>query len=235
MNSIRERGLRPVNLEQFSCENDFEYVDTVPLVIPDERQYILRMLIRRPFQDFKIPSEISWINPLVEAAQNYQQSTVGIIHPYCYITIRSGHVESVTDDEWHTDGFSLNITHLPEQNYCWSNVFPTEFVTIPIQFPKDFSPFKHNVHQYIQDFLNVRGHVINTARDNSLYCFDPYVIHRRPQIPSGIKRAFVRVSFTPIEIVDDNNTQNPLLPVPNYGRDAVKSFRNSLERYPFKK
>jgi len=148
--------------------------------------------------------------------------------------VRSGLVESVSDDEWHTDGFSVNITHLPEQNYCWSNVYPTEFVKKSIEFPKDFSPFEHNIHEYIQDFLSLNPTAITIPDCNSVYCFDPYVIHRRPQIPQGIKRAFIRVSFTPIEIVDDNNTENPLLSVLKYGRDAVKSFRNGLKRYPLK-
>jgi hypothetical protein len=40
----------------------------------------------------------------------------------------------------------------------------------------------------------------------------------------------VRLSYTPIEIADSNNTPNPLLPT-NYTRDGVKDFRDTLVRY----
>jgi hypothetical protein len=231
MNSIKTRALHAINLQQFNAENSPELVDVIPLAVPDERQYVLRMLIRKPFQDFKVPSELGWLMPLIWAANEYQKNVVQVIHPYCYLTVRSGLVESVTDDEWHTDGFSMGITHLPEQNYGWSNIHPTEFVNKAIKLPSDFSPFKHNLHQYIQDTLVKEPVPINVGYSNTLYCFDPYVIHRRPQVPAGVKRAFVRISFTPIEICDDGNTQNPLLPVMPYNRDAVKEYRNKLERY----
>lgn len=59
---------------------------------------------------------------------------------------------------------------------------------------------------------------------------DPYIIHKRPTVPEGKVRTFVRVSHVPIEIPDVNNTQNPLMPK-NYDRDGVKEFRDSLVDY----
>lgn len=230
MNSIKERGLRAVNVGQFAKENAFEIVKPIHLVVPDERQYVLRMLVKRPFMDLQIPEELNWLWPMIYACYEYQNG-LDITHPYCYITIRNGFVESVTDDEWHTDGFSMNITHLPEQNYCWSDCYPTEFVKKSIPFPDDFSPFQHNIHQYIQDVLTNSPAKIEMAPDRSICCFDPYVIHRRPQIPQGVKRCFVRISMTPIEIMDDNNTPNLFMPTPKYNRDAVKDVRNHLQRY----
>lgn len=39
----------------------------------------------------------------------------------------------------------------------------------------------------------------------------------------------VRISFTPIEIQDKNNTPNPLMEGKDiYNRDGVKEFRNQL-------
>jgi|SRR5579862_3954341 len=234
MTSIKERGLRAVNLEQFAEENSAELVSTLLLKdVPSEQQYVLRMLVKRPFQDFQFPEEMQWLIPIVYECQWYQKCKLGITQPYCYITVRNGLVTSVTDDEWHTDGFSMGITHLPEQNYCWSNCYPTEFVKKSISFPKDFSPLKHNVHQYIQDYLTLNPATISVAKPYEIHCFDPYVIHRRPQIPQGVRRCFVRVSYTPIEIADDSNTLNPLLPTPKYNRDAVKDFRNQLQHYEF--
>jgi len=60
---------------------------------------------------------------------------------------------------------------------------------------------------------------------------DPYVVHRRPPISNGVVRTFVRISFTPIEIPDVNNTPNPLIPTQHYITDGVKSFREHLLDY----
>lgn len=226
------RSWNAINLKQFNNKNYAEFIEEIKIIPPDSRQYILRMLIKKPFQSFKIPETIEWTKPLIDKAFRTQES-VGIRQPYCYITIRSGLVESVNDDAWHVDGFSTNITHLPEQNYCWSNIYPTEFVVTPIKFPVDFLPMKHNIHLYIQDYLDDNNHQIITPDINTLVCFDPYVIHRRPHIPFGIKRTFVRISFTPIEIIDDSNTQNSLIPTSAYGREGVRDFRDGLKRYNY--
>jgi len=57
------------------------------------------------------------------------------------------------------------------------------------------------------------------------YCLrcEPYVIHRRPPNTQGIHRTFVRISFTPIEIMDINNTENPAIQT-NYTRDGIKDY-----------
>jgi len=231
VNTIKIRGERMLNLQQFNNRNNPEYVRhwTPRLQPPD--QYILRMLIRKPHGNFMIPKYLEWLRTFIVHSLEFQQTAIGITHPYCYITVRSGLVTSTTDDEWHLDGFSTNISHLPEQNYIWCDSFGTEFTSIPIEFPSDFSGSRHNINHYIQDTLALKPQPIVTAHPDRIYCFDPYVIHRRPQIPNGIRRTFIRLSFIPIEIIDDNCTRNPLLPTPIYGRHAVKDFRDKLERY----
>lgn len=60
---------------------------------------------------------------------------------------------------------------------------------------------------------------------------DLYVIHRRPKLNSSkIERCFIRLSFTPIEIKDINNTLNPLIPQ-SYKTYGVVEFRDKLEYY----
>lgn len=232
MKDIYTRSINAINLRQFNEYNHYEEICEVELLPPENQQYILRMLIKRPFQSFKVPTHIKWTAKLIDEAFRNQES-MGIRQPYCYITIRSGLIESINDDVWHTDGFSMNVTHLPEQNYCWSNIYPTEFAITPIKFPDDFSPLEHNIHFYIQDYLNNNRYLIEGPNINTLCCFDPYVIHRRPSIPIGVQRAFVRISFTPIEIIDDSNTINPLIPMPAYGREGVRDFRDGLKRYDY--
>lgn len=228
-NNISKRGKKIFNLKQFNNNNYPEFVKSIKVICPYKRQYILRMLIKEAYNDFQIPQELNWAKPLIEEAIKYQKDIVNISHSFCYITIRHGLVTSETDDIWHVDGFSTLINHIPEQNYGWANCYPTEFLAKRIKFPKDFNPLIHNAHQFIQSKINKYDNIFN-IHPNTLFCFDPYVIHRRPQIPKDIVRTFVRISFDPIEIKDVNNTINPLLPK-YYIRDGVKEFRDKLINY----
>lgn len=231
MKSFINRNLKSLNLRQFNKNNKPLLVGSLELNTPEHRQYILRCLIKRPFEELALPNDLEWVKPVVELAFNNQKK-MGISQPFCYLTIRNGVVDTVTDDEWHTDGFSTTITHLPEQNYLWASHTPTEYVIKKVNFPEDFDPMVHNIHNYIQDTMTVNDKV-RQLKPKSVYCSDPYFIHRRPVQTQGLFRTFIRVSFTPIEINDVNNTYNPILPT-NYCRDAVKEFRNKLERYPAK-
>jgi hypothetical protein len=226
--SIKERGLRAINLQDFNSENIPEIAGYAKLKTPKERQYILRCLLKKPFGAYYLPIELEWLQPILLQAIHYQENVLGIRHGFCYVTVRSGEVDSTDDDVWHVDGFSTSITHLPEQNYIWTDVEPTEYYEQAIDFPKDFDPLIHNVHSYINDYTKPLK--IKTLIEETLYCMDPYVIHRRPPLTKGIQRTFVRISFTPIEIDDVNNTQNPLLKR-EYTRDGVKDVRNKLKNY----
>lgn len=232
MNNISKRARKIFNLKQFNKNNYPELVRYIKVYCPYERQYVLRMLIKEAYNSFKIPEELKWIEPIVEEAYRYQKEVVKIEHSFCYVTIRHGLVTSVTDDEWHVDGFSTLISHIPEQNYGWANCYATECIIKKIKFPKDFNSLVHNAHPFIQSKINKQDNLFNIP-SNMLFCFDPYVIHRRPQVPEDTIRTFVRVSFDPIEIKDINNTPNPLIPK-QYKRDGVKDFRNQLINYPTK-
>jgi len=229
-NSIKKRALKILNLKTLNRKNKPEFVKGIDLDVPKDEVYILRMLIKTSFSDILIPKEYDWIRPIVEEAY-LNQLKLNISQPYCYVTIRSGEVKSTLDDEFHLDGFSMRVTHIPEQNYIWCDNLPTEYIVKPIKVNKKFSPFKHNIHLYIQDKITKKD-VISYILTNCLYAIDTYVIHRRQKITEPTNRCFIRISFTPIEINDINNTQNPLLPT-NYTQDGV-SFRNTLKRFKIK-
>lgn len=194
---------------------------------PYDNQYILRMIVKIAHSDLLLPSELEWTRSLVEEAIANQE-VLGIFQPFCYITVRRGLVQSVNDDEWHVDGFSTKITHLPEQNYIISDCYPTEYVEKKFHFPNDFNPLVHNVHLFFQD--NIVESDVKVAKVNHMYACDPYNVHKRQNIPNDVMRTFLRISFTPIEIMDDANTPNPLLPMRDYKRDGVE-IRNQLKRY----
>lgn len=226
--SIADRATNALNLDQYSEANGPDRLGQLDLNTPDDRQYVLRMLIKEPFGEFQIPNELEWLEPLVSRAYAHQLK-MGVRQPFCHVTVRHGEVTSEKDDEWHVDGFSMNVTHLPEQNYAWVNRYPTEYMERGFDIPEDFDPQKHNIHLLFQDLMN-GDEDVKTFDEETVYCFDPYVLHRRPEVPTGIERTFIRVSFTPMEIKDVNNTQNPLIPR-DYDRDGVEEFRNQLERY----
>jgi hypothetical protein len=227
-NELRKRAFKALNLEQYSEINKVDDCGDLELEVPQKRQYILRMLVKRMFDnEYRLPDELAWIKPLIDITDEHQK-LIGVRQPFVYVTIRNGIVDSLTDDEWHVDGFSQTITHLPEQNYLWTNIFPTEYVEKAFDFPDDFDGLVYNIHNFFQNRIKERD--VITMKEKRVYGFDPYIVHRRPKISNGINRCFIRISYTPIEIEDLNNTQNPLLPT-NYKRDGVKEMRNRLVNY----
>lgn len=199
------------------------------LSFPKEEQHILRMMVKSPFSEgFVIPDSLSWLSGPIVDLWRYQQIEHRIFHPFVYVTVRHGIVKSVTDDLWHVDGFSMRVPHPTEQNYILSSTHPTEFLEQEIILPEDFDPMRHNIHKYFQDVAKEENCV--TSEPMTLYGIDPYVIHRRPKVPAETFRTFFRISFIPIEILDDTCTINPLMPkTAPYGRGDI---RDRLERYP---
>jgi hypothetical protein len=227
MNRIKYRGLKILNLDQYQYINEEELVGKFDMEEPEEEVYVLRMLIQSPTKGFQLPEELNWCLPIITASIEYQ-TWLGIRHPFMYLTIRKGICKSIKDDEWHVDGFSMKYPHIPEQNYIYASDYPTQVVRdFRVKFPQEFDPLNHNIHSYLSKFINPTD--ITNLKSHHLYCMDPYVIHRRPPTSKGKIRTFIRVSFTPLEINDINNTINPLIPT-NYTFDGVK-FRDSLKEF----
>jgi hypothetical protein len=230
-NTIANRGKHILDLRLYNNKNVPECVgDTLQLLPTVHDQYVLCMLIRDGAigTPFVIPEEIEWIMPMLLIADRYQSDVIKIRHSFVYVTIRHGVVKSVNDNEWHVDGFSTAITHVPEQNYIWCDRYPTEYLVNPVAVPKSFNPDIHNLQLYIQD--KAHNGIIQTTVNKHVFCIDPYVIHRRPKIPAGTRRTFVRISYVPIAIRDKNNTTNRLLSTMTYSEDGVAK-RDSLLRY----
>lgn len=224
-----ERYNATVNLAQFSNINIPLEVGSVYVKPPCKEQKILRMLVSDPYhKEMCLPKQLKWVSKAIEQAKRFQLNYIGIQHPFTYITVRHGKVDSVTDDMWHVDGFSTRIAHLPESNYIFTSNDPTEWVEQSFDFPEEFDPLQHNVHLFFQH--RVKNKNIRCLKQGYMYHMDPYVIHRRPSNITT-NRTFVRISFTPIEIPDINNTINPLISTPHYIIDGVKSFRDKLLDY----
>lgn len=198
---------------------------------PPQRQYVLRMLVQSPYsRGLCLPLELEWIRPALKEALSWQKSSVGVRHPYVYVTSRCGPVRSTTDDAWHVDGFSTRFTHVPEANYLWvASKNPTQYKHVREKFPNDFNPLTHNVHKYLAN--RAYKYQTHALESKALYFMDPYVLHRRPPGTTGEERSFLRISLTPIEIPDVNNTVNPLINTTHYVTDGIKDFRDKLSDY----
>lgn len=232
MTSIHERALENVGLHFYEQENFAEHVGALALQTPTETQYVLRCPIKIPsYQDIHVPPSMQWCNAFIQRAFAHQTEVVGVDQPYAYLTIRSGHVTSQTDDLLHVDGFSMKVPHIPEQNYIWSNNHPTIVEAFPLAVPPAFNPLKHNLQYLIQD-LRPRTPKVQQLLAATMYVLDPYVYHRRPTIPAGTVRTFIRLSFTAIPIDDVNNHTNPVFGTITTNNDGVKDFRDKLERFP---
>lgn len=229
MSTIRDRATSDVGLEFFEHWNHPEDAGPLDLTPPTHSQYVLRCPVIIPGQGLSVPGDMQWTLPLYFQAQ-WQQFIRGIKRKFCYITIRHGFIMSALDDEWHVDGFSTKIPHLPEQNYVWASTQPTEFISRPFTVPDDFDPRVHNLHHYIQDYVATNAPVVQ-LKPRRTYILDPYVIHRRPHIPEKLWRTFVRVSFTDIEINDRNNHVNPVFGNITPDKDGLADFRDQLDRY----
>lgn len=220
---IAERAHRLVNLRDYQTAGSPCSLGHLDLTPPEEDQYILRMTIKSG-DEYLIPDELLWVKPMFLLALDHQH-TLGTDHPFCYITIRHGIVKSKRDDEWHVDGFSTKVPHVPEQNYIWANMDATEYADLSVTFPDDFDPRQHNINHYLEQHVTEA----RKADDQTVYCMDPYILHRRPTSTTGTHRTFIRISFVPIEINDILNTQNPLL-VRTYSNDGL-TFRSQLKTY----
>jgi hypothetical protein len=231
-----ERAKRNINL------NDFDEISSPIIVernvsfeLPEDRQYILRMLVGSPFSNgLQIPDELNWLKPTIENLQLLQKKN-RLKNPYVYVTVRHGLVTTKTDDQWHVDGFSMKKPCKSDQNYSWCNHTPTEYYLKNVIIPMDFNPHKHDLNKFIhsQIELEVRDvyefDFIDRFDANSIVLFDSYLIHKRPAATQDQMRSFWRVSFLDIEIEDDRNTPNPLIPRPKFNNIDIRTTLNEYE------
>lgn len=195
------------------------YLGRYPLTPQDD--YVLRLPIKAAgSSDILLPKRLEWITPILALALAYQREHFpDILGRWCYVTVRSGVVQSNRDDELHVDGFQMGTDavprHIPEQSYLWANVEPAIF-SMQAYDLLGVNPRLHNVHSFFQRVT--RDASLMSGVNEGLYVIDPYHVHKRPTLAAGRRRSMVRITFSPVEIKDDTNTHNPFLPLGPYGR-----------------
>lgn len=218
---------------------DYRHLDEPQLIAGIQRDVfcshpnlmVLRMLVRPKYGSWVVPPELGWLTGALDELATFDRLFTGIKDSWCYITVRSGIPSTVTDDEWHFDGSSFRVELIPERNYVWCDHTPLQYKVGNLEIPKNFDPNRYNLFKFAAKELFYHG--IRTVDAKKWYLLNPFVLHRRdPATPTTKQRTFVRVCFTDVEGRDVNNTSNPLLPTPAFGRDPVKSFRDKLGDYP---
>lgn len=212
----------PLYLGQHEIEN----VETI-------NTNVLRLIIREGDENGKIflPSELLVLKDLILENINYhRQFYAANKDAFIYLTVRTCHYNDLyysNSKTWHIDGFQGSKTkrHIVEQNLIWCNKLATEFLMKPM-FCEGLNPSRHNINDFFEK--NSDGGLTYKIRENGLYFMNPYNIHRVSSDQFFGKRVFVRLNFSPVEIVDPTNTINPMLP-----RDSsdIRDVRDFLSPY----
>lgn len=194
---------------------------------PLPTQNVLRVLVRPKYGKFVVPPYLVWLVSSLFDLSEYDEKLTGIKDSWCYVTVRRGLCE-FGDDSWHFDGASFRTDTIPERNYLWCDHTPTQYRRGSLEFPSDFDPLRHNLHSFADSRVDEK---VYDCLKKKWYLFLPFCLHRRNPVMKPKKRTLIRVSFLDVEIRDVNNTINPYLETPAFGRDSVKDFRNKLIEY----
>lgn len=225
---IEERAKQVLNLKQFGNKNmplNISKITKENVAVPKDEQFVNNMLIRDINTVFHIPSELAWTRIFVLTSY-YASITLGIKHPYAYLTVMHGRLNDESDlTKWKVEGFNTKFSQIPQQNYVWCANHCIQYTPRALDFPLDFDPTKHDLNAFIQDTVADDDNVYSTSPER-IYCFDPYVIRRFSPGLVGHFITHIEVTFSPTPIMDDSNTRNPLLYVSKY--DVSKA---NLNRY----
>ncbi len=198
---------------------------------------VLRMPIKYPMTQYKIPIELAAYWDLIKRVAEYE-SGFNIRHEemFVHITIDRSHVKANTSHRYpgfHGDGvqgtkFSQD-QYLPiEHSYIMTSEPPTEFCIQPF-FLNHLNDARNNIFHEFE--VQARESNIYGTIPWHLYLIDPYMVHRTPTITKDTDRLFVRITYTYSELMNPHNTKSPLFPEhQNY--DKRHDIRKFLTTYP---
>lgn len=196
---------------------------------------VLRMPIKFPRSDYRIPGELKWLDRTLRYVADYE-ATINKLVDTCFVHITVDRAILQAGDShrfpgWHGDGFQGTRTtpKVPiEHSYILTSFPTTEFCLQPF-FLKHLDEAKHNVFEEFD--TQVKDVNIVKALPWHLYLLDPYMVHRTPPITRPTERLFVRITYCFSELQNPHNTLNPLFPGAGQYKDR-HDIRNFLTQYP---
>lgn len=202
--------------------------------VDDLNVNVLRLLIRMNHEDADIylPEELMILKNFILDNINYHRQYYAVNkNAFIYLTVRCCSYDNMyykNSQTWHVDGFqgSKIAKHIVEQNVIWCNKLPTEFLLQPM-FCEGLDPARHDINYFFN--RNAKDELAYEIKENGLYVMNPYNIHRVNHMKYDGNRVFIRLNFSPVEIVDPTNTINPGLI-----REVIKirDVRDFLGEYP---
>jgi len=194
---------------------------------------VLRLPIKNQGKTYFIPQELTSLLPLLERIANYESSINPDVDKYfCHITYDHSNVPAGQCHRFpgfHGDGFQgtkLTPKLFPEHSYIVVTNPGTEVCLQPF-FLKHLDEAKHN--EFLEMDQQAREENIYSLLSDHLYLFDPYIVHRTPQLKMDTERYFLRVTYTSSELEHPKNTINPMMKPYSY-EDRVE-VRETLSQY----
>lgn len=195
---------------------------------------VLRMLIRENNENKKVflPKELLFLKDFIESNINYHRQYYSINKDaFIHLTIRKCTYKEIKTfakaATWHVDGFQGKRIprHIPEQDIIWCNKNPTAVSITPF-FCEHLDSSKYDINEF---FNNHQNENYIKLKKNKQYLITPYNVHKMVNKKFKGKRVFVRLTFSPVEIEDPTNTQNPMLKRKYPERVDVRNFLNKYE------
>lgn len=196
---------------------DLGKIDMKPL---EQVPNVLRMLIKIKRGPLYVPNDFLPIKPLLEKIIGYEKwINKNFRDFFIHITVDHSEVEA---DQYHRfpgyhgdglQGAKFKQKVCCEHSYIAVTAPPTEICLQPF-FLKHLDEAKHNMFSEMD--RQVRPDNVYQSLPNHLYLFDPYVVHRTPEIKTKTQRTFFRLTVTPEELLMPKNTVNPFFQGQDY-------------------
>lgn len=195
---------------------------------------VLRMIIRENDENKEVhlPKELLALKDFIESNVNYHRQHYSINKDcFIHLTVRTCTYEEmetfIKASTWHVDGFQGKKVprHIPEQDIIWCNKNPTAISLQPF-----FCEYLDSSRFDINDFFNKnQGDNFIKLKSYGQYLITPYNVHKMMNEKYEGRRVFIRLTFSPVEIEDPTNTENPML---KRQYDERVDVRNFLDSYP---
>lgn len=199
-----------------------------------------------------LPDEYKYFSELIKYVCNIEK----IICPefeqeyYIYLSINNSYVDTNSSQRrggWHIDGYqglerikSDGTKYSCDRQYLISNVLPTQYMDIQINFEKIIKYSQENgisfdniniqnvIEYYASEHEKENKENVKNMSINKLYYLNPYMIHRaKVNQFEPVKRTFFRIIFSKYERNRLGDTCNPLIG-PLY-KMKIKNAKDLLE------
>lgn len=196
---------------------------------------VLRMPLKFPGTEYRIPDELIGMMPLLARVAEYE-AFINARHNdcFCHITFDRSVVPAGQFHRYpgfHGDGVQgtkITPKALIEHSYIFVTDPPTEFCLQPF-FMTHLDEAKHN---FFKEFdKQARECNVYGALPNHLYLIDPYMVHRTPKIVVPVNRVFGRITYAFTELQHPKNTINPMFQGQEYEKRI--DIRERLVRNEF--